>query len=84
MGAPLSPALGQHPQSLGPRHGDCLRTLEGHSSWVKAVALSTDGRTVVSSSDNTLQVWVLHTGDCLRTLEGHSSGVSAVALSTDG
>ena len=34
----------------------CLRTLEGHSSWVNAVALSTDGRTVVSgSSDNTLR-----------------------------
>jgi len=38
--------------------GQSLRTLEGHTSSVYAVAYSPDGQTVVSgSSDRTLRVW---------------------------
>ena len=44
------------------------------SSQVYGVAISPDGRRVVSASeDNTLKVWDVATGTCVATLKGHSS-----------
>jgi WD40 repeat protein len=44
-----------------------LRTLEGHSGPVYGVAVSRDGRRVVSASgDNTLKVWDLEIGESLQ------------------
>ena len=64
---------------------EALRTLEGHSGVVSAVALTADGRRAVSASfDRTLNVWDVETREALRTLEGHSGVVSAVALTADG
>ena len=55
------------------------------SGWVNSLALSADGRRVVSgSADKTLCVWDLDSGGPQRVLEGHSDGVTAVALSADG
>ena len=45
-----------------------VRTLSGHESRVLAVALTPDGRHIVSgSSDNTLKVWEVETGLEVRT-----------------
>ena len=47
-----------------------------YSLQVNCVAISPDGRRVVSASeDNTLKVWDIETGECVATLEGHSSHV---------
>ena len=63
----------------------CVRVLEGHSSSVRAVSLSADGRVAVSGSwDKTVRVWDVETGECVRVLEGHSNLVDAVSLSADG
>jgi len=71
--------------SLTSPGGPLLRTLEGHSSCVHAVALTPDGKRAVSANDDkTLKVWDLERGEVLRTLEGHSAGVNAVALTPDG
>jgi WD40 repeat protein len=60
-----------------------LRTLE--HAYVKCVALTQDGKFVVSASwDKTLKVWDLATGQELRTLKGHNYCVTSVALTSDG
>ena len=36
--------------------GECKSTLEGHTNWVYSVAISPDGKTIVSGSrDNTVR-----------------------------
>jgi hypothetical protein len=36
----------------------CLRNFGGHSSWVNSVAISPDGQTIASASDdNTIKIW---------------------------
>ncbi|MEH2112524.1 hypothetical protein [Nostoc sp.] len=66
--------------------GGSLRlTLRGHSRSVNAVALTRDGKQVISGSDdNTLKLWNLETGEILRTFQGHSGIVRAVAFTPDG
>ena len=61
------------------------RTIKGHSDWVNSVAMSPDGQTIVSGSDDqTIKVWNLDTGELLHTLEGHSDSVNSVAISPNG
>jgi WD40 repeat protein len=71
--------------SLTPPGTPLLRTLTGHSSYVKAVAITPDGKQVVSASDDsTLKVWDLHSGAERFTLRGHSDSVEAVVITPDG
>jgi len=70
--------------TLTPPGGALMCTLDGHQGFVQAVALSTDGTTVLSGSeDKSLKVWSLATGKALRTLEGHQGAVTSVALNAD-
>ncbi len=54
--------------SLDQAGGPLVRTLQGHEGWICCVAISPDGRYVISgSSDNTLKIWELSTGRLLAT-----------------
>jgi WD40 repeat protein len=60
---PLSP-------SLTAPGGPLIRTLEGHTGGVNAVAMTPDGRRAVSAStDRTLRLWDLESGQTIRPLE---------------
>ncbi|MCC3592960.1 hypothetical protein [Microcoleus sp. PH2017_28_MFU_U_A] len=61
-----------------------LRTLVGHTSGVRGVAIAPDGKTAISASDDNMKIWDTESGTQLRTLTGHSSSVSAVAIAPDG
>lgn len=56
-----------------------------HAEQINALAISPDGRTLVTASnDRTLKVWDLRKRKLLRTLWGHSDWVVSVAISPDG
>ncbi|KAG9230029.1 hypothetical protein BJ875DRAFT_537382 [Amylocarpus encephaloides] len=59
--------------------------LEGHTSKVTSVALSPDGKQIVSGSgDYTVRLWDTATGQpVLPAFEGHTSKVTSVAFSPD-
>ncbi|KAI9659704.1 MAG: SCF ubiquitin ligase complex subunit cdc4 [Alyxoria varia] len=56
-----------------------LRTLQGHSNSVRAIAAH--GDTLVSGSyDSFVRVWRVSTGECVHRLQGHTSKVYSVVL----
>jgi len=58
---------------------------EGHNEDVRSVAVSADGRTLVSGSgDSTIKLWDVASGQLKATLNGHEGAVVSVATSPDG
>ncbi|MBD1896980.1 serine/threonine-protein kinase [Coleofasciculus sp. FACHB-129] len=73
------------PPPLKPQNWRCICTLIGHSSWVRSIAISPDGQTLASgSNDKTIKLWQVDSGKLIHTLTGHSSWVRSIAISPDG
>ncbi|HET6977948.1 MAG TPA: NACHT domain-containing protein [Pyrinomonadaceae bacterium] len=65
--------------------GRRLRVLDDDAGFAMAVAMTPDGRRLVSGSgDDLIRVWDVSTGTCLRHLSGHEDRPSAVAISASG
>lgn len=74
--------------SLIPAGGPLLRIFSGHQEEVNSLAVTPDGRWVVSgSSDETVKVWDLNTGIEILTFEGHNfnkyNSIRAVVAAPD-
>jgi WD40 repeat protein len=64
--------------------GRTLRTLEGHSDSVSAVAVAPNSRRAVSaSSDHTVRVWDLETGRPLATFYCDASALCCAFAGND-
>lgn len=58
---------------------------EGHTSAVAAIAITPDGKALVSvGNDNLIRVWDTSTGRQVRTMEGHGGWVGSVVVTPDG
>ena len=65
--------------------GENKHTLEGHTSVVRTVAFSPDGKYLVSGSMNAaIRLWNAENGEHVRTLKSHAGSVNIVAFSPDG
>lgn len=63
------------------------RLINGHEDCVYCLALSPDGKWLVSGEgapDNLVKVWNFETGECQAILEGHMDQVSSVAITSGG
>jgi parallel beta-helix repeat protein len=62
-----------------------VRRFTEHKDMVETVAVTPDGKYVVSGSrDNTVRLWELATGQEVRRFMGHADWVSSVAVTPDG
>jgi WD40 repeat protein len=62
-----------------------LRTIQAHRGWVRAVAVSPDGRLLATcGNDRLVKVWSAADGTLIRELAGHESHVYNVAFHPDG
>jgi WD40 repeat protein len=58
-----------------------IRTLDGHSTEIRSVAISPDGKQALSGSvDNTMRLWNLETGKEVVIFKGHTKQVWCVAF----
>jgi WD40 repeat protein len=81
-GASLGPADGPRCRAEGPKERACLR---GHTNEVPAIAITPDGKTLVSGSlDRTIKLWDLAAGKERATLRGHAGSILSLALAADG
>ena len=62
-----------------------LRTVEAHRGWVRAVAVSPDGKRLATcGNDHLVKLWSVADGKCERELTGHDCHVYNVAFHPDG
>ncbi len=62
-----------------------VQTLEGHTDWVRAIAVRPDGKALATAgNDRTVRLWDLSDGRLLYTFDRLPQAVAALAYSPDG
>ncbi|NES01066.1 MAG: WD40 repeat domain-containing protein, partial [Symploca sp. SIO1B1] len=70
--------------SLASPEGFLIRTFTNHSNIVSAIAVTRDGKQMISGSwDSSVKVWNFETGEELFTFTGHVDRVNALAVTPD-
>lgn len=65
--------------------GSLIRSLSGHTDWVRSLAFSPDGKILASGAfDATVRLWDVATGQLEQTFDDHQSSVLDLAFSPDG
>jgi eukaryotic-like serine/threonine-protein kinase len=84
LSTPISNNLLEKSEAIAPDYS-LVKTLAGHSDTIWAVALSADGQTLASGSeDRTIKLWNPKTGRIKKSFLGHTDTIRAIALSLDG
>ncbi len=66
-------------------NGEEVRKLLGHDESVNALAVTPDGKYIVSASgDKTVRIWNIENGEEVRKLLGHDESVNDLAITPDG
>lgn len=70
---------------IDPVDGREVRSFMGHTGGVNAVAVTADGKTLATASDDrTVRLWRISDGVLLGTLAGHTRELLSIAISPDG
>ena len=65
--------------------GPLIHTFDGHTKAINSMAVTPDGKTIVSGSwDGTIKLWDIESGKELRMLKEDTGGVTSVAVTPDG
>ena len=63
----------------------CIKTLKGHTDWVRSIACHPTKDILASgSNDKTIRLWDITTGELIKILEGHTSWIRSLAFSPNG
>ncbi|KAK9762959.1 hypothetical protein K7432_010786 [Basidiobolus ranarum] len=63
---------------------ECIRTLHGHSDYVKSIVFHPKGYLFTGSSDATIRKWSLVDYSCTKLMKGHNRGIEDMGLTLDG
>jgi WD40 repeat protein len=69
--------------------GTMIKTLEGHTSTIHSIAVSRDGKQILSGGGVSkygceIRLWDYESGQCIKVMEGHESPVNSLCLSLNG
>jgi WD40 repeat protein len=56
----------------------CVKTFQGHMSYVTSISKVDDSHLISGSNDNTAKLWKMHSNGCLSTFKGHTAYVRSV------
>ena len=72
------------PNVTGNSNYSLAHRIAQQESEIKTVAITPDGKTIVTGGDRQINVWNGQSGSLEKTISGHEEGIKTVAISADG